>query len=127
MPIVSLSLGEKILEDMDEIQKELGFTGRSELIRSAIRMLMADKRAQDQLTGELNCVLIVTHDEGFEDPVTHIKHNFDSEVKSHLHYKLGEKKCLELLVLEGKAERIREIFRQFQTSGNMDNIKLILP
>lgn len=127
LPIVSISLNENILKDMDKIQQELGFAGRSELIRAAIRMLIADKRSHEDLSGELNCVLIVTHDEGFEGPVTEIKHNFDAEVKSHLHYKLGEKKCLELMVLEGRVENIKEIVRQFQTSGGMDNVKLIVP
>lgn len=127
MPIVSISLGDNILKEMEKIQRDMGFAGRSELIRAAIRMLVADKRSHDELMGGVNCVLIVTHDEGFEGPVTEIKHQFDAEVKSHLHYKLGEKKCLELMVLEGHADKIKDIVRQFQTSGGMDNVKLILP
>ena len=127
MPIISISLNDAILKEIDHIQQNLGFTGRSEMIRAGIRMLIADKKSRGQLTGNINCVLIVTHDEGDEGPVTDIKHQFDSEVKSHLHYKLGEKKCLELMVLEGKAENIKEIVRQFQTSGGMENVKLILP
>ncbi|HEY4672644.1 MAG TPA: CopG family ribbon-helix-helix protein [Nitrososphaerales archaeon] len=127
MPIVSISLDEKMLKDIDYVEQDLGFAGRSELVRAGIRMLIADKKARDELKGHISCVLVVTHDEGLEDPVTEIKHLFDSVVKSHLHYKLGEKKCLELMVLDGNAPEIKEIVRQFQTSGSMDNVKLILP
>ena len=45
--------------------------------------------------------------------------------KSHLHYKLGEKKCVELLIVDGKASDIKELMRRFQTSGEVENIKLI--
>lgn len=127
MPIVSISLNEKMLKEMDDVERDLGFSGRSELVRASIRTLISDKKARDELKGHVSCVLVVTHDEGLENPVTEIKHHFDSVVKSHLHYKLGEKKCLELMVLDGKANDIKEIVKQFQTSGSMDNVKLILP
>ena len=54
-----------------------------------------------------------------------LKHDFDKITKSHLHYKLGEKKCLELLVVDGKADDIKELIRQLQVSGEVDNIKLV--
>ena len=127
MPIISISLNDKMLMEMEHVEQDLGFAGRSELVRASIRMLIADKKARDELKGHISCVLVVTHDEGQEYPVTEIKHRFDSVVKSHLHYKLGEKKCLELMVLDGKAEEINEIVKQFQTSRSMDNVKLILP
>lgn len=127
MPIVSISLDGKMLEEMDAVQRGLRFAGRSELVRAGIRMLIADNKARSELIGHISCVLVVTHDEGLEEPVTEIKHHFDSVVKSHLHYKLGEKKCLELMVLDGNASEINEIVRQFQVSGSMDNVKLILP
>jgi len=127
MPIVSISLNNRMLQEMEEVQEDLSFAGRSELVRASIRMLVADKKARDELKGYVSCVLVVTHDEGLEGPVTKIKHNFDSVVKSQKHYKLGEKKCLELMVLDGDASEVKEIVRQFQTSGSMDNVKLILP
>ena len=38
MPIVSLSFPEQMIKEMDEIQVNGGFTGRSELVRAAIRV-----------------------------------------------------------------------------------------
>lgn len=43
MGIISISLNDNILKEMDDLQKEFGFTGRSELIRAGIRMLLSDK------------------------------------------------------------------------------------
>ena len=44
MVIVSVSLSEKLLEEIDSIEKEIGFSGRSDVIRASARMLIADNR-----------------------------------------------------------------------------------
>jgi CopG family transcriptional regulator, nickel-responsive regulator len=45
LAIVSISLNEDIIAEMDKIQKSLGFSGRSELIRASIRSLFAEEIA----------------------------------------------------------------------------------
>ncbi len=125
MPIVSISLTEDFLKEMDELQKSEGFSGRSELIRAGIRSLINQKADRENLVGAMQCILLITHEEGEEHSVTDIKHEFDKITKSHLHYKLGERKCLELLIVDGKASEIQELMRRLQVSGEVDNIKLI--
>ena len=126
MPIVSISLTDELLAEMERVQSNLGFTGRSELIRTAVRMLIADKKAKEELFGDISCVLAVTHDEESEEPVTSLKHEFERIIRTHLHSKLGGRKCLEIFLLEGKAEEVREISRRFQVSRDMDYVRLIL-
>ena len=125
MPIISISITKDFLEEMDQLQNSEGFSGRSELIRAGIRGLINQKIDREALVGDMQCILLVTHEEGEEHKVTDIKHDFDKITKSHLHYKLGEKKCLELLVVDGRAEEIKELIRQLQVSGEVDNIKLV--
>jgi CopG family nickel-responsive transcriptional regulator len=127
MAIISASIGREMLSEMDDAQRELGFVGRSELLRAGVRLLLAQKREHDDLVGSISCILVVTHEEDSEQPVTNIKHEFDDLVKTHLHYKLGSRKCLELFILEGEGIKLREIARQFQTSKGVDNVKLIRP
>jgi CopG family nickel-responsive transcriptional regulator len=124
--IVSISLNDNILKDMDDLQKEFGFSGRSELIRAGIRMLLTDKLEKEQLAGELGCVLTVTHDEEDEQSVTQIKHKFEDIIKTHLHCKLKKNKCLELFVLDGDASQVREMTKEFQTNEGMEHVKLIV-
>jgi|TARA_B100001750_G_scaffold49740_1_gene37696 CopG family nickel-responsive transcriptional regulator len=125
MPIVSISLTKDFLKEMDELQNSEGFSGRSELIRAGIRALINQKVDRENLVGNMQAILLITHEEGEEHSVTDIKHEFDKITKSHLHYKLGEKKCVELLIVDGKASDIKELMRRFQTSGEVENIKLI--
>jgi len=122
--IISVSLNNSLLDEMIKIQKEMGFSGRSELIRAGIRMLSIDKLEKSKLSGNIGCVLSVTHDEKHENNVTDLKHQFVDVIKTHVHYKLGTKKCLELFVLDGSAGRIRIMTQQFQKDKKMERINL---
>ncbi|MEM2761163.1 MAG: CopG family ribbon-helix-helix protein [Nitrososphaerales archaeon] len=126
MGIISISLNDNILRDMDDLQREFGFSGRSELIRAGIRMLLTDKLEKERLMGDIGCVLTVTHEEEDEQTVTSIKHKFDDIIRTHLHCKLKKNKCLELFVLDGEAAKIREMTKEFQANEGMEHVKLIL-
>lgn len=126
MAIVSISLNDKILKEIDKIQKELGFSGRSEVIRAGARMLIADNKEREKLVGRINSILLLIHNQKVEDIVTEIKHKFEDITKTQIHSHLRENKCLEIFVLDGDSERIKEIARSFQASGKMGYVKLIV-
>ena len=73
----------------------------------------------------MQCVLLITHEEGEEHSVTDVKHEFDKITKTSLHYKLDAKKCVDLLIVDGSAKDVKELMRRFQVSGEVDNIKLV--
>ena len=126
MPIVSISLNDRILKEIEAIQDEMGFSGRSETIRAAIRMLMADKREKDDLIGTLDATLLVIHDEDASDNVSKIRHDFQDLIKTQIHNHLENNKCLEIFVVKGDAERIKLMKNSFQIEKNLDYVKLIV-
>lgn len=125
--IISISLNEEILKEIDKIRKELGFSGRSEVIRAGLRMLIADSKEKERLSGRLNSILLLIHNQKAEDIVTEIKHKFEEITKTQIHSHLKEDKCLEVFILSGEADKIKELINLFQTSGKMEYIKLIIP
>ena len=126
MAIVSISLNEGILDEIDKLQNELGFSGRSEVVRAGVRLLLADSRDKAVLEGKLNSVLLLIHAQKVEDTVTEIKHEFEDIISTQIHNHLREDKCLEVFILEGDAARIKQLVRHFQTSRKMDYVKLIV-
>ena len=126
MAIVSISLNEGILDEIDKLQNELGFSGRSEVVRAGVRMLLADSRDKAVLEGKLNSVLLLIHAQKVEDTVTEIKHEFEDIISTQIHNHLREDKCLEVFILEGDAARIKQLVLHFQTSRKMDYVKLIV-
>nr|AAU83892.1 putative nickel responsive regulator 1 [uncultured archaeon GZfos34H9] len=126
MTVISISLTEEILNEIDRIQKELGFSGRSEVIRAGARMLLADNKDKEKLEGLLNSVLLLIHSQKVEDTVTAIKHDFEDIISTQIHNHLREDKCIEVFILEGDAARIKDLVRLFQTTRKMDYVKLIV-
>jgi len=125
--IISVSLSESLLEEVSRIQREMGFSGRSEVIRAGLRRLIAERRELERLSGRINSILLVVHEREDEDVVNRIKHEFDDIINTQLHSHLKREKCLEIFILDGDAERIREIVECFETCGKMEYVKLVVP
>ena len=126
MTIVSLSFPETMINEMDQIQKVGGFAGRSELVRAAVRLLIEDSREKDTLSGHLNAIVVVTHDESNEAPVTKLKHEFEEIVRTHIHNKISHNNCVELFLLEGDGKKISSMVREFQKEDKLKSVKLVM-
>ncbi|MBI2128158.1 MAG: CopG family ribbon-helix-helix protein [Nitrosarchaeum sp.] len=125
MPIVSISLNQEILSELDKLQKTMGFSGRSEAIRAGIRTFVSEEKQKSQLTGNVHAILLVVHNDEFDHVVSGIKHNFEDLITTHLHSKIEGEKCMELFVIDGDAERVSTITKDFQVNKNMDTVKLV--
>ena len=126
MVIVSISLNDTILKEIDGIQNALGYSGRSEVIRAGARLLISESKEKERLTGNINSILLLIHSQEAENVVSEIKHRFEDVTKTQIHSHLRENKCLEVFVLDGDADRIKEMVRLLQTSRKMDYVKLIV-
>ena len=125
MPIVSLSFPEQMVKEMDKVQDSLGFTGRSELVRSGVRLLLQDIKEKNALTEEVTAVIVVTHTEENEEPVTRIKHRYDDIVKTHIHNKVSRNNCVELFLLEGPGPKVASMANDFQKEDEIRTVKLV--
>lgn len=126
MTIVSLSFPDQMVKEMDEIQKVGGFAGRSELVRTAIRLLFEDSKEKSSLSGHTSAILVVTHDESNEAPITKLKHEFDEIVKTHIHNKISQTNCVELFLLEGDAKKVGLMTHEFQKEDKLKSVKLLV-
>jgi CopG family nickel-responsive transcriptional regulator len=125
MPIVSISLNDEILSEIDKLQKTMGFSGRSEIIRAGIRNLVAEEKQRANLAGQIHAILMIIHNEESEQVVTGIKHNHEDLIGTHLHSKVDGNKCMELFLLHGDAEKINVMTKDFTTNRKMENVKLV--
>ena len=126
MPIVSLSFPDQMIKEIDQIQEAQGFTGRSELVRAAIRLLIEDSKEKDNISGHTNAVIVVTHDESNEAPITKLKHEFEDIVKTHIHNKVSHSNCVELFLLEGDGKKVASMAKEFQKEDKMKSVKLLV-
>lgn len=125
MPIISASLNHSILDEMNKAQETLGFSGRSEFIRAAVRMLLAEIKAQNEATGKMNGILITSHNQDTEHFVTNVKHKYEDIITTQIHNRLENGKCLEVFIIEGTAERANQMVQVLQTHKEIDYVKLL--
>jgi CopG family nickel-responsive transcriptional regulator len=126
MPVISLSLNNTLLEELERIREELGYSGRSEAVRAGIRMFLRDTKEKERLSGRVKGILLVIHDHSYENQVTEIKHEYTDVIHTQLHNRFQEGKCLELFILDGDAERIKGLTWAFQRSGQNEYVNLII-
>ena len=125
MPIVSISLNDEILSELDKLQSSMGFSGRSETIRAGIRAFVSEEKQKSDLAGDINAILLVVHNDEFDHVVSGITHNFEDLIITHLHSKIEKEKCMELFVMNGDAVKVSTMTKDFQTNKNMDTVKLV--
>ena len=125
MPIVSISLTEEILKEIDTLQKNLGFSGRSDAIRAGIRSFVSEEKQKENLSGNVNAILLVVHNDEYDNQVNGIKHSYEDLITTHLHSKIEGDKCMELFMLKGEADSVSDITKDFQINKKMDTVKLV--
>tara|TARA_Y100000758_G_scaffold241545_1_gene177558 strand:- start:112 stop:495 length:384 start_codon:yes stop_codon:yes gene_type:complete len=125
MTIVSISLNGEILSELDKLQSTMGFSGRSEAIRAGIRSFVSEEKQKSNLSGNIHAILLVVHNDEFDHVVSGITHNFEDLITTHLHSKIDKEKCMELFVIDGDAEKVTTMTKDFQINKNMDTVKLV--
>ena len=127
MPIISASIDEGTLCELDALCKSLPFSGRSEAIRAGIRSLAAENKSAEGLSGGIKAVLLLVHEEKVEKSASSLSHEFEDVVSTHIHSNLRRGKCLEIFVLDGEAGRIRALFKAAKASKKMEYARLVVP
>ncbi len=127
MTIISISMDEQTLAELNRIEKSLGFAGRSEVVRAGVRSLIAENKSADKLSGRIKAVLLLVHDESAESAATDLKHRFEEVITTQIHSNLKGEKCLEIFILDGEASKITEMFQKSQATKKIEYAKLVVP
>ena len=125
MTIVSISVNDRLLKEITSLQESLGFSGRSELVRAGLRMLVNDHREKSKLKGNIDAVIIVIHDDKESSEISALRHRYEEVIKTQVHNHLKNEKCIEIFMVSGAAEKIRALVDEFQTRKHVDFVKLI--
>jgi CopG family nickel-responsive transcriptional regulator len=109
MGVVSISMPDELEERIDTFGEEHGYTGRSEIVREAVRNLLSefeDKRLEDRELMAIVTVLFDYETTSVEERMMNLRHNHEELVVTNFHSHVGNHYCMELFVLEGNLEDI---------------------
>ncbi len=125
--VVSLSLPESILTDIDKAAKEIGYPSRSELVRDAVRAFLRERAEVAALSGHVNGIIILVYDHGCAAKVSEVRHRHMGVFKSFMHADFdGGDDCCEVLMFCGDAGKVRESYDQLATLVGVKETRLFL-
>ena len=125
LTIISLSIPDKLLEKIDESIKREGFANRSEMIRQALRAFMAEGESLRDLEGEVTATItIIFEREAKREQISEIQHSHGDIISTFLHSHIDEDHCLEVIVVKGRSESIRQLVDAFRTNEQIIQIKI---
>ena len=131
---VSLSLPGGLLGKFDELVEERGFESRSQAISEMMTRELdrySVKQGQQVMTGTIT--LVYEHSKGdLKRRLADIQYEYLREVISSLHVLLENEHTLEVVLVQGKAKRLRMIANELITckgvkSGTMTLTSTIMP
>lgn len=125
MKIISISVNEETDKAIQELIKSKGFAGRSEVVRKAISKL-AEEETISALKGEIDAILLVRHPEKHTESLMEVRHAHQNLVQTHIHTHLQSHECLELFILKGQAEKIKNLHEKYEISKKVSSVKLIV-
>lgn len=107
----SISLDEDLLGLFDKLIGEKGYTNRSEAIRDLIREHMIEEEWTDEEVDTAGVVILVYdhHQMELAQKLADHQHRDYDSVVSTLHIHQDEHNCLEVIVLRGRAGKIKDI------------------
>lgn len=106
-----VSIPSNLLEKFDEKIKKEMYTNRSEAIRDLIRKSLVEEKWEGPDTNVVGVLTLVYDHEkrGISDKLIELQHEGLPNIISSMHVHLDKHNCLETVVIEGKAEEVKEI------------------
>jgi len=112
--VVSVSIPENLLGELDRFVGEAHFSGRSDAVQAALVDFIAEQRAQESTRGRENAIIAVCFNKRDERRVGEVKHEYGDVLKSMLHTHLEGSDCVEVFVVEGAGVRISAMAQALQ-------------
>jgi len=123
LTIISLSIPESLLEQVDATIAERGFASRSEITRQALRLFLKKDIPIENLDGEIVAtVTIIYQEEANRERLLNAQHVYSGLVSTFLHAHIHEGYCLEVIILKGPAQTIRKFTDSLRTNEQITQI-----
>ena len=111
-----VSMNQDLVDQFDKMITEQGYGNRSEAIRDLVRKALLEPNRLQLATVVAGTIVIVYdhHFTGLTDCLMELQHNCHHEIVSTMHVHLNHYQCLEIIVVRGVLEKLRQLCQQIQ-------------
>jgi len=123
----SFSLPPKLLQELDEVTKVMGFEERSRTIQMAIRNLITENELstrRDALAVGTIIVLYNHEKRGIDEKLNDIGHDFIKSIISSLHVHLDKEQCLSIIVAKCEVGTMLKLEQELRRVAGITQLKI---
>jgi CopG family transcriptional regulator, nickel-responsive regulator len=122
---ISISLSPDIVEEFDEIVKLVGYN-RSSAVESAMMAFMVENKWSAVIDGIVAGAVTMIynhHTRGLMDAKRSVQHNYMDVISATTHVHIDQEHCLEIVVVKGTGERIKELSQKLSAIRGVRQLK----
>jgi CopG family nickel-responsive transcriptional regulator len=122
----SVSLPPSLVRDFDDLWKSMGYENRSKAVHDAFRSFISEYKWPREEGGEIGgtiALLYYLDKPGLLNHIVEAQHKFENVVVSSMHIHLTKDKCLEIIAVRGKADRIKSLSQELMTKKGVKQLK----
>ncbi|MFW9845364.1 MAG: CopG family ribbon-helix-helix protein [Candidatus Thorarchaeota archaeon] len=113
--------------ELERLQKEGGFSNRSEVVRHALQSLLAEHRTMEGFVG--NVTLVVTAmlaPGGKSNQCSKVQHMHNDIISAIMHAHSSEGACVEIMVIDGEADEARKFIQKIRSLKRVTRVQVSL-
>ncbi len=123
MGVVSISLPDALVEQMDGAIAQDGYKGRSQYVRAAVRHYLQDRRRPEG--SHIHGSITIVYRHGKEARISDIRHAFHDVVLSLMHTHCEPEVCMDVLIVGGPGDRINALTEALERDRDVDRARLV--
>jgi len=122
-----VAMPRELLDKFDALIARKNYPNRSQALRDLVRQVMVEEEWKLDNRETVGTITIVYnhHYKEISDVLTELQHHHCKEIISCLHVHLDKENCLEVLVIKGKSQKIKDIADKLIATKGVKHGKLI--
>ena len=127
IPIVAISMPDEDLAKLERLQKEGGFSNRSEVVRHALQSLLAEHRSMEGYSGDVTLVVTTMIAPGGKgSQLSKIQHMHNRLISAMMHAHSRDGACVEIMVVNGEANEARQFVQKVRALKQVVRVQVSL-
>lgn len=124
MVIISLSIPDELLTQLDRILGEEWYASRSEVVRQALRKYIAEYKELENIKGNIVATITALYEKRDKNEgLTHLQHEFGDIMTTYLHSHLAGTSCLEVMVVKESSKRLKDLMDGLKANKHVKQLK----
>jgi len=127
MTIISLSIPDKLITQIDQTIKEKGYASRSEITRQALRHYLTEDPNLEEINGETTATATLIYKENANrQRLLETQHLHSNIITTFLHTHIHQGHCLEVIILRGQSNQIKKFIDNLRQNEQIKQIKIAI-